>query len=67
MFARIPGTFGAASALWIACASGERAGTGPLPAAATAIVAPAAIAASAPTITDSRRRVEEVRRNPFTP
>ena len=66
MLALIPCTFGAASAARIAWASGLGGGTGPLPAAAIAIVVPAAITAIVPTITESNRLVEAVRRNLFT-
>ena len=62
-----PWTVGAASASWIATASGLAGGTGPLPEAATAIVVPAAITATTPAINASRRRVGAVRRNRFTP
>src|SRR5580704_2743838 len=50
----------------IACASGFAGGTGPLPAAATAIAVPAAINAIAPAIDANRVRGELVRRNFMT-
>ena len=59
----MPGTERAASALWMALASGRLGGTGPVPAAAMAIAVPAAMAVIRATTRASSRRVETVRRN----